>query len=366
MIHNVVPCVALAMAAPTEQSDRAIRQVLTACDIRSGAWPGANSVANQDYCRLWARLVHMNAFHHREWHDRVAVGLDYLIDHFHVSGQPDPQCAGTIRHPSDRTGLEPAEYYGLMIHPLVLGWRRYGQPRYLAAAQAIARHVARSSWRDTQGQQRFHRTWLRVGERWECVQEPMLIGGMGLTLSGIQELVRTEADTELEQFLAAADQTYAHYQSPAGFFLAATGWGGEQDIIPATAWQSHDFYHLVSRHGVPADFWETFFAPLAGVAAVFGTSLIWLETKTHWAIRGYHWANGLNLVGRKDRAEFGLDGPRWIPIPRQMPAEFIMPDEPKFLQTNDGIYRLTGRADVQGFLAIPKLYRSAIDNGKTG
>ena len=41
-------------------------------------WPGENSVANQDYCRLWARLVHMDAFGHREWHDPVAAGLDYL------------------------------------------------------------------------------------------------------------------------------------------------------------------------------------------------------------------------------------------------------------------------------------------------
>jgi len=60
LIHNVVPCVALAIAAPTEQTDRAIRQVLTACDTRSGAWPGENSVgaamANPDISPPRGRL----------------------------------------------------------------------------------------------------------------------------------------------------------------------------------------------------------------------------------------------------------------------------------------------------------------------
>jgi hypothetical protein len=350
LIHNVVPCAALSAVAGLVdvgrvEIDRAVRGVLAVMDRLHGPGPSAHTCCNQEYCRLWARLLHMAAFDHREWHDSVAEGLDYMVNHFHVRGYPDAECVGTFRSPRDTSSLEPAEYYGLMIHPLLLGWQRYGNPRYRDEALAIARHCARSSWVDCQGQLRAHRLWTNLTGEWRCHREPMLIGGFGLTLSGIHALLQVQPDDELAAFLAAMDATYAHYQHPAGFFLAATGWGSEQDIIPATAWQSHDFYHLVHRHGAGVAFWDTLFTPDPQVAVVCGQSMIWLEASPHWAVRGYHWADGLQLVGRKDRVRFGRDIPGWINSGREMPPEYLMPDEPKFLRDGDSIYHIGGRTD---------------------
>lgn len=345
LIHNVVPCAVLASLAPDDGVDRAVRSVLAACE-RYGVWPDAGSVANQEYTRLWARLAHMQTYRHADWHDAVAAGLDFMIANFHVRGQPDGDCAGTWRVLGDRQTLEPAEYYGLMMHPLLLGFCRYGDRRYLDEALALARHCARSSWVDGGGQRRAHRLWTRITGDWQRLREPMLIGGYGITLSAIQALVRLQPDAELESFLQAMDRTYARYQCAGGMFLAATGWGSEQDIIPSTAWQSHDFFHLVARHGADASFWDGVFAEDEAVSAILGTSMLWVEDRTHWAVRGYHWADGLNLVGRKDRARFHVDIAPWIQSGREAPREFLMVDEPKFLRADDAIRQIAGRRDV--------------------
>lgn len=352
LIHNVVPCAALSAVAGMSdvlrgEIDQAVRGVLAATDRLHGKEPGEKSCANQEYCRLWARLLHMAAFDHREWHDSVAAGLDFMIERFHVRGQPDDKCVGTWRVLSDRTILEPAEYYGLMIHPLLMGFQRYGTARYLQEALAIARHCARSGWVDGRGRLRAHRLWAKAGGCWHRIQEPMLIGGFGITLSAMQALINLQADAEIERFLIGMDATYAASQSPAGFFLAATGWGSEPDIIPSTAWQSHDLFHLVVRHGVGADFWDTLFTPSRSVDAVFGQSMVWLEDDVHWAVRGYHTANGLNLVGRKDRATFAVDIPAWIGRGRESDPTLLMPDEPKFLRMDSGIIQIAGRRDVR-------------------
>lgn len=365
LIHNVVPCAALAAVAATsdllrDEIDRAVRSVLATSDRLHGPGPGAHTCCNQEYCRLWARLLHMAAFDHGEWHDDVAAGLDYMIENFHVRGYPDAECVGTRRTQGDTSSLEPAEYYGLMIHPLLLGWQRYGQQRYLEEALAIARHCTRSSWVDDQGQHRAHRLWTQLTGEWRCQREPMLIGGYGLTLSAIQELVRLQPDAELEAFLAAMDVTYVHYQHPAGFFLAASGWGCEQDIIPSSAWQSHDFYHLVARHGAGPGFWRQLFASFSPVAAVCGPSMIWLEAGQHWAVRGYHWADGLQLVGRKDRVRFGRDIPAWIGSGREMPGDYQIPDEPKFLRDGDAVFQIGGCTDVAALMVPPLKFCRAL------
>lgn len=288
----------------------------------------------------------MAAFDHREWHDSVAAGLDYMIEHFHVRGHPDNECVGTWRVQQDRTILEPAEYYGLMIHPLLMGFQRYGTERYLQEALAIARHCVRSSWVDTRGRRRAHRLWAHADGQWHAIKEPMLIGGFGITLSAMQALIKVQADEEIERFLMEMDATYAASQSAGGFFLAATGWGSEPDIIPSSAWQSHDLFHLVARHGASADFWETLFSPHRAVDVVFGQSMVWLEDNVHWAVRGYQTANGLNLVGRKDRATFVVDIPAWLRV-RETDPSLVMPDEPKFLRADSRIIQIGGRKDVR-------------------
>ena len=355
LIHNVVPCVVLSALEPSEISDSAVRKVLASCDRIYGAGATEYSVANQEYCRLWARLLHMQTYGHKEWHDSVAAGLDFLIERFHVRGHPDGECVGTWRVLSDLSGLEPAEYYGLMIHPLLLAYERYGKKQYLDEASAMARHCARSSWVDGRGQRRAHRLWTQATGAWQVLRQPMLIGGYGITLSAIQALVRAQRDEELENFLQAMDATYVHYQSGAGFFLAATGWGSEQDIIPSTAWQSHDFFHLIARHGPDQNFWDNLFGTDSATAVVFGQSMVWIEDQSHWAVRGYHWTNGLNLVGRKDRLNFYVDIASWIQSKREAPAAYLMPDEPKFLRGSDAIYHIGGRSrlHVLGVDAIP-------------
>jgi hypothetical protein len=366
LIHSVVPDAALSETAlllgdrlrPTlrDKIDGAVRRNLAACDRLYG--PGAHdgSVANQEYCRQWARLLHMEAFQHRTWDDAVLRDLAFLIASLHVRGLPDEQSAGALRVKSDANLIEPAEYYGLMIHPLAPAARRYGEAKYFDAALGLARHVVRSSWADGHGQRRLHRLWQRVDGQWIKIDEPMLIGGMGLTLSAIEALHRLSPDAELARFVTEMDRTYAHYQSPAGFFLAASGWGGEQDIIPSSAWQSHDFYHLLARHGASEEFWDTLFAPDSRVAVVFGQSLMWMETGPHWKLGGYHTAHGLELAGRKDRMRFGIDVPAWIGSGREMPPEYQMPAQPAFLRTDTGIRHLSGRTDIAALSATQRPY----------
>jgi hypothetical protein len=354
LIHNVVPCVALSAAAAEidfalEEIDHAVRTVLAACDAGGDGGPGVGSCTNQEYCRIWSRLLHMNTYDHQDWHERVPRHLDYMIETFHVRGHPDNECVGTWRGTGGQEGLEPAEYYGLMIHPLLLGYQRYGKQEYFDEALAMARHCVRSSWVDAEGQRRAHRLWTEITGEWRCLREPMLIGGFGMTLSAIQALLEIQADDELSEFLTAMDATYAHYQHEAGFFRAASGWGCEQDIIPCTAWQSHDFLHLVGRHGVDENFWDAVFTPNNRVAAMFGQSLIWLEAGPHWAVRGFHWADGLELVGRKDRVEFGRDKPGSLSPTRVMPEDYQIPDEPQFLRDGDQFYQWAGRTDVDTF-----------------
>jgi len=356
LIHNVVACASLCETVrilgsdfPAELRgavDRRVREVLEANDQIHGAEANENTCANQEYCRLWARLLHMEVFVHGEWDGLVRRSLDFLLSRMRVPGLPDSESVGCLRHLSDPRCIEPAEYYGLMIFPLLLAGERYGGERYRREASAIARHVVRSAWRDAQGQQRFHRLWYRAKEEWIKSNEPMLVGGMGMTLAAIHTLNRLAPDAELAGFLARADQTYACYQSPRGFFLAATGWDDCRDLIPATAWQSHDLFHLLSRHGASEMFWEDVCRPFSDLAVVFGRNTMWLETQTHWAVRGYMTAQDREWVGRKDRAQFHLDVPRWVSESLTAPADFIIPDEPKFLHADTAFIQISGRTDI--------------------
>lgn len=359
LIHNMVPSVSLCAAALMlgerlsgkirQEIDRAVRKVLATCERFFQPGPNAESCCNQEYCRLWAQLLHMSAFEHSQWHDQVARGLDYMIEHFHVAGLGDDSSSGTLRTLNDPYVIEPAEYYGLMIPPLIEGYRRYGENRYLEQARRLARHCARSSWVDDHGQRRLHRIWYKMDDRWILVREPMLIGGMGLTLASIDQLNQLSPENEWAEFLEQTDRTYAHYQSPAGFFLAASGWQMEQDIIPSTAWQSHDLYHLLLRHGAGSagSFWEPFFLPLEGAAVVLGCNTVWIEDRTHWTLRGYETCLGAcEWIGRKDQARFEIDRPNWMAGDRTVLDPLVLTDLPRFLRTDREIHHVGGRGDL--------------------
>lgn len=373
LIHNVVPDVALTLAAsilketldPTllETVDLAVRRNLKACDQLHGDRPfmgkegKGGSCCNQDYCRIWARLLHMEAFDHREWDERVRESLHFMIEHFHISGVPDRDSSGALRSAGELRFLEPAEYYGLMIHPLLLGYERYGEVRFLSEAKQLARHIVRGSWKDGMGHQRFHRMYQQDGGEWIRVREPMLIGGMGITLSSMQRLVSLEPEVELEDFLKAMDSTYAHYQSPGGFFLGATGWNKECDIIPSSAWQSHDLFHLVSRHGVGASFWEQFFTPSASPQIVLGTNCFWMEANAHWALYGYFTMEDADLIGRKDESRFYREYASWIRGANHAPEHFQPGNRPVFQKIDDAILHFEGREDLSLFNATSLAYR---------
>lgn len=365
LIHNMVPCAALCLTAielgdslPTatrELIEQSVRDTIEACNSRIGLKLTHHSTSNQSYCHLWAMLLHMEAFGHHEWDAPIRDMLDELSARFHVVGLPDEECIASLRA-SDSPGIiEPTEYYGLMIHPLICAAQRYDHPAYLDTAKGFARHVVRSAWRDETGLLRFHRLWREAGDRLIKIREPMLIGGMGLTLSSIQKLLRMNPDPELATFLAETDRTYHHYQSPSGFFLAASGWFGEQDVIPSSAWQSHDLFHLVQRQPLEPGFWDHLFSPYSKVAVVLGTNLFWCETDTHWAVRGYESSHGLELVGRKDSDRFAVDIPRWVQLAKHPDPDMLIPNQPKFLRTDEAIIFLSGRSDIDLLNATGKI-----------
>jgi hypothetical protein len=356
LIHNVFPCAMLAETClvvghrlPGElraRVDRTIREVLASQVEVRGETANENTCANQDYCRVWAWLLHMDAFQHREWDPLVVRSLDYLARRFHVPEVPDPQCTGVRRDLAHLGYIEPAEYYGMIIEPLRCAARRYGRKDYLDQALAIARHIVRSVWRDQAGQLRAHRDWREVAGRWRRCDEPMLIAGMGLTIGAISNLERDlSGDSELRAYVEGMNRTFVRYQSEAGFFVPASGWGSEHDVVPAVAWTSHDAFYLTRLERGPIE-WESVLTPEPRAAVVFGQTCMWIETPTYWAIRGYDSIHGLELIGRKDRPKFRVHVYEWY-VPADAEIESLkMPDEPHFALAEGKIFQTGGRRDV--------------------
>lgn len=346
LIHNAVPNLSLGLAALHARDwlePRLLEQIRTAIlrnmeqgclQYGTGGRPDKGAVANQDYARIWGKLLFYKVFGDRRWYDSTREDLDYMIKTFHVTGMPDHESAGTLRVLGIKDILEPSEYYGLMICPLLLGAEIYGDERYIDEAAKLCRHVARSHWIDENGQVRCHRMWYWSNGRWHLNRGPMLIGGMGDSLEGIQRYVRLRPDAELEAFLAACDRTYSFYQHPRGFLVSGTGWQSEVDIAPSTGWQSHDFRHLVHRHGVDETFWDAFFAPDDRTSVLLGDQCMWIERGQHWAIADYLWQNVFDLVGRKDCVRFGPNLPDWIEGGWHPPKDYPMPDRPIFINTD--------------------------------
>jgi hypothetical protein len=348
LIHNAIANVSLGLAAVHGHSyldDKRMNSIRTAilrnmkgCESFGSGRPDKIGTCNQEYARIWGKLLFQQAFDDTRWRDEVVEDIDYMIQNFHLTGFPDDECTATLRATNIPDIVEPAEYYGLMICPLVLAAELYQDDRYLDEAGRICRHVARSQWIDEKGQVRFHRLWFRANEEWKVNNTPMLIAGMGDSLEGINRYLKHRPDAELENFLLVCDQTYSHYQHPRGFFASATGWLGEADIAPSTAWHSHDFRSLVHRHGIDSDFWDTIFQQdQAQTSVLLGDRCYWIEQGPFWAIRDYLWECTFDLVGRKDRVRFGRSMPDWIEGGWHPGEEYDFSGQPAFIQTDDFI-----------------------------
>lgn len=303
--------------------------------------PEEGGTCNQEYARVWVKLLYGIVSGDTRFDTELPDDLDFLIDRFHKAGIPDAQSSGAYRVAIERHDggiLEPAEYYGLLIAPLIIASERYGESRYLDEAVRLARHVVRSAWRDENGATRFHRYWYVSPSRTVKSDTPMLIAGMGMTLYGMSHVLDRVDDPEIAEFVASCLRTYASYQVPAGYFVAASGWHNEADVAPSTAWHAHDvlfFGHRLGKQGVD---WDAVFAEPERQSVLVSDRAVWSEHGDHWAIRSPYTAGDLALFGRKSRNTFAREFYEWTDM-EPLPAEFAYPHAPMFFVSNDGIYR---------------------------
>ncbi|MFI8946553.1 hypothetical protein ACIGO6_08520 [Streptomyces sp. NPDC053750] len=373
LIHNAVASLGMLLAVrhaghllPADEVARvlaAVRRNLDACEIYGGGRPGEDGTCNQEYARVWVKQLYTELSDDKTYADEIPEDLAELIRLFHHRGVPDQDSAGTFRTVRDRTEggiLEPAEYYGLMIVPLVLGHRAQGDPELLAEARRLCRHVARSAWTDDTGATRFHRYWYVRGDRALKTDTPMLIAGMGLTLYGIHEVLAEGPDAELEAFTEACLATYAGYQTPAGYFASASGWHNEADIAPSTAWHAHDLMFLMARLGPGDAFWDRVTAPYERQSVLVSDRAYWAESGAHWCVRSPLTAGDLHLYGRKDRDTFAREFFAWTDR-EPLPEELRYPDVPEFFVADDGIYRVDrGKAPTDITAVGPLPYRGRL------
>lgn len=367
LIHNMAGCLGLLeglraaghLLDPSEVTEilAAVRTNVDACRSYGGGRPSPEGTVNQEYARVWAKLRYTELSEDPTFADELEDDLDALVRLAHVRGVPDSGCVATYRQPTERAEggiLEPAEYYGLMIVPLVLGARRFDRPDLRAEALGIARHVVRSAWVDERGHTRFHRYWYVRGETRRRTSTPMLIAGMGLSLYGMDELLLDGADAELASFVEQCLSTYAAYQTPAGFFASATGWHNEADVAPSTAWHGHDLLFLVRNQETPASFWDEVFAPRDRQAVLLSDRAIWAESGDHWCIQSPLTAGDLSIFGRKDRDDFGRTFFAWTDK-EPLAEELEYPEAPVFFVADDGIYRIDDSTRATDVTAIGDL-----------
>lgn len=354
LIHNMAGCIGLLeglrhaahLLEPRETDEvlRAVRANLDACRVYGGGRPTEAGTVNQEYARVWAKLRYTELSGDDRYTDELEDDLDDLIRLSQVPGVPDAGTTGVYRQPADRADggiLEPAEYYGLMIVPLVLGSRRFGRPDLLHEAVHLSLHVARSAWVDESGCTRFHRYWYVRGDTILRTTSPMLIAGMGLSLYGIDVVLSETANAELARFVEACLATYAHYQTPAGYFASATGWHNEADVAPSTAWHAHDLMFLVRHTDIPEAFWDEVFAEPNRQSVLLSDRAYWVEDGVHWCILSPATAGDLSIYGRKDRDTFARSFFAWTDK-EPLPQDLEFPDAPVFFVADDGIYRLDG------------------------
>ncbi|RAV20091.1 hypothetical protein [Paenibacillus contaminans] len=350
LIHNMLPNVALGLAAeygenwlPAGTMERiraAIVSTMNCCDVMY-PFSSGSKISNQEYARLWAKLQYQKVFKEERWQPKLIEQLDCMIESFRIAGLPDALCEASYRYQGNASSTEPAEYYGLLIAPLVLAYEMFGHERYLQHAGGLCRHLARSSWYDGNGCRRIHRTWLFSGTQWKKINGPMLIAGMGTSLYGVLRYMQHRPDEELGRLLDDCDDTYERYQNPRGYFAAATGWQSEVDVVPSSAWHAHDLFYLLSRHGASGDIAEALFVPHAKMSVLLGDQCLWVEQGEHWAVTDYYWQQVFRLLGRKDAAVFGRDMD-WVGGERALPAAYGFAGLPNFLKTDEGIFLMPG------------------------
>ena len=346
LIHNMMPNVSLGLTAwhgrlwlPAEEMERirvAIIRNMEVCD-RLYLFGAQRMISNQEYTRLWGKLLFQKVFQDERWSNEVVEHLDFMIQHYHIKGLPDQAGEATYRYLDDHSTAELAEYYGLIISPLMLAYEMFGHERYLEHAGAVCRHLARSSWFDTNGKRRLHRTWLFTGTHWKKVSSPMLIAGMGMSLYGVHRYLQHREDQELTNFLHQCDETYAYYQNPRGYFASATGWQSEVDIAPSSAWHTHDFYYLLTRHGSSPSLVQYLSTSYDKISVLLGDQCMWIEEGEHWTITDYFWQDVFKLLGRKDEKSFGRDMD-WVGGDMTLPEHYKFPNRPIFIKTDEGIY----------------------------
>jgi hypothetical protein len=340
-----------------------VRRNLDALHTFGGGRPAEDGTCNQEYARVWVKLLLAEVTGDDSGLPEIREDLDLLIGRHHEPGVPDGASSGAWRQAGDRGSggiLEPAEYYGLMIAPLVLGYQRFGDARYLDEAVRLCRHVARSAWTDDEGQTRFHRYWYVAPGATLKSDTPMLIAGMGLSLHGMREVCRVVPDPELEDFMARCRATYSHYQVPAGYFASATHWGTEADVAPSTAWHAHDLVFLADDVDDPGeDFWATVFTPDERQSVLMTDRAVWAEYGVHWCIRSPMTAGDLHLYGRKDRSVFGREFFAWTDK-EPLAEELRYPEAPLFLATNDGMHRIDDSSRPTDVSVLGTTYRGRL------
>jgi hypothetical protein len=368
LIHNMMPNVSLGLTAwysrswlPSEDMESIRQSILRNMEVCDVMYPfGApRMISNQEYTRLWGKLLFQKVFKDERFSKQVVEQLDYMLEHFHRKGWPDAQSEGTHRYLGDHTTAELAEYYGLIISPLILAYEMFGHERYLEHAGDLCRHLARSSWYDRNGKKRLHRTWMDTGSHWKKVNGPMLIAGMGMSLYGVHRYLQHREDQELNDFLYQCDETYAWYQNPRGYMASATGWQSEVDIAPSSAWHTHDWFYLLHRQGIQSTLAEELTVVNERISVLLGDQCMWVEAGEHWTITDYYWQDVFKLIGRKDEKVFGRDMD-WVGGDKALPAHFSFPNRPIFIKTDEGIYLKPGlieesQLDISSVAEVPYL-----------
>ncbi len=348
LIHNAITNVSLLLTLDYGQkflSDTMKEDIRKAVDKNlngtmgwGGGRPCQQSCCNQDYARIWSQLLYQRLFQWDGKREQLIEDIDYMIEHFHVAGFPDEESVGTYRNITlEQNTIEPAEYYGLMINPLLEAYEQYGEQRFLDEAAKICNHIVRSSWVDEHGQRRLHKMYVKVGNTWEMIKDTMLISGMSMTLKGIQRCVTHTKDEAYKQFVQECHKTYDFYQTQRGYFVAASGWYAECDFAPCSAWQAHDFMYLMEMcDTLPANFWLDFFGKDDTISILLGHNGVWVEDETYWGVKDYFGSGLYSVVGRKDAGKFGVDI-GWIPSNRQVNPWLKFEACPKFYSCEDKI-----------------------------
>ena len=170
LIHNAITNISLGLTAfygkdfldddKLELIKNAILKNLVGTYGWGGGRPCHASCCNQDYARIWSKLIFQKTYGDNRFREEIVEDLEFMIKNLHAAGFPDDESIATYRNLTlELDVIEPAEYYGLMICPLVEAYEQYGDKSYLEQAIGICNHIVRSSWIDKNNKRRMHKMW---------------------------------------------------------------------------------------------------------------------------------------------------------------------------------------------------------------